>query len=224
MSSPVARAPVSVLSPNIPRCLDTSVVPRSASPAPRIAVCRGTSTRDEVQFVDASIDACVSSVDKSVQAVVGLSDVSTVYDPPAEAPLSASQPTAVVSELMETAAVQPVLPSAGTMDTLIDVPEDFSVDVSPVAEPVLEAASESDPGETSPMAPLLLESDDEPIASRLPGYLNRLKTCEIIDRQFISFLFHLHKQFRSSRFFHLFSIFLVPFVTWFCKFSFFIIF
>ena len=86
VSSPVARGPVSVLSPNFQRYLDTGAALRSPPPAPRIAVCRGTSTRDEVQFVDASTDAIFIIVDKSVQAVVEHCDVSTEHDPPVESP------------------------------------------------------------------------------------------------------------------------------------------
>ena len=50
VSSPVARASVSVLSLNFHRYLDTSATPRSPPPAPCVTVSCDTSTRDEVQL------------------------------------------------------------------------------------------------------------------------------------------------------------------------------
>ena len=70
-SSPVARAPVSVLSPNLQRYLDGEFAARSPPPPPPwVTVCHGTSTRDEVQQVDVAINTVCNSADVAVQAVV----------------------------------------------------------------------------------------------------------------------------------------------------------
>ena len=127
---------------------------------------------------DASVDACVSSVDKVVQAAVETSDAFTVHDPPVEFPPVASLLADDVPEMVEPVFDQYDLPSAGSPETLLEVPDDTSVDGSLTAGSAhqnVSSASESVPDETSPMGPSLLDSDDEPIASHLPGYLNSLK-------------------------------------------------
>ena len=53
-------------------------------------------------------------------------------------------------------------------------------------------ALEGGPEATSPMGPSLIDSDDEPIASRLPCYLNRIETCEVSDQRFLPFIFSFH--------------------------------
>ena len=171
VSSPVARASVSVLSPNFHRYLDTSVTPGSPPPAPRITVCCGTSTRDEVQLVDAATDVVVVTADKGVQAVVEYCDVGTEHD--------------------HLGVTLPVLPPADSVESVADPPEDLSVVGSLGAYSSPETVvpeSDSVPLVTSPMGTSLVDSDDEAIATRLPGYLNCFKTCEVSDQElFICF-------------------------------------
>ena len=127
---------------------------------------------------DASVDACVSSVDEVVQAAVETSDAFTVHEPPVEFPPVASPLADDVPAMIEPIVDQSDLPSAGSTETLLGVPDDTSVDGSLTAGSAHENFS-SAPGsvsvETSPVGPSLLDSDDEPIASHLPGYLNSLK-------------------------------------------------
>ena len=174
VSSPVARAPVSVLSPNFQRFLDRESAIRSPPPPPRVTVDVGVGA--VVTPVDVAVDACVAVVDQSVQAVVETGETSTDYDPPVET-LSAtpSSPAASVPEVVEADVEQSDVPSTDSTDTLLEAVEDVPAGDPLSAEPAPEGAV---PGrvpvsaETSPMGPSLVDSDDEPIASRLPGYLN----------------------------------------------------
>ena len=122
----------------------------------------------------------IINVDKAVQAVVEHCDVDTVYDPPAETPPTASPSAVDAPELVDPSVIRPALPSASNVETLVDLPEDFPVDGLLTAEPVPETVS-SRPDSvslvTSPMGASLVDSDDEMIATRLPGYLNSFKTC-----------------------------------------------
>ena len=194
-------APVSVLSPNFQRYLESGLTARSPPP-PRVTVCHGTSTRDEVQHVDVAINAVCDSADVAVQAVVETSDSSTVHDPPVESPPVASPLAADVPEVVESVVDQPGTPSTSSTETQFDIPEDFSfggsLSVGPDPDDAV-PAPDTGSRETSPMGPSLIDSDDEPIASRLPGYLNSFKTCEVSDRHF-SFI----------RFF----LFSLPFFAW----------
>ena len=188
----MARGPVSVLSPTFQRYLDTGAAPRSPPPAPRIAVCRDTSTRDEVQFVDSSTDAIIITVDKAVQAVVEHCDVSTEHDPPVESPTVVPASADDFLASVDLDVTPTALLSAGSTESVVDPPEDFSIDGSLVAENTPEtAASVSDfvPLVTSPMGPALVDLDDELIATRLPGYLNSFRPCEVFVQQFLSSVF-----------------------------------
>ena len=205
VSSPVPGASASVLSPNFQRFLESGSVARSPPP-PRVTVCQGTSTRDAVQHgdvavntvcdcADASVDVRVSSADKAVQVAVETSDAFSLHDPPVEPPPAASPLVADVFGMMQPVVDQPDLPSVISTETLLEVPEDFSVERSLAASSEsgdAGPASESGPEETSPMGPSLIDSDDEPIASRLPGYLNSFKTREVSDQRFLSFIFSFH--------------------------------
>ena len=230
VSSPVSRAPVSVLSPNFQRYLDVGATATSPPPAPRIAVCRGTSTRDEEHFMDVAVDAVCDREDKAVQAVVEYCDVGTEYDPPAET-------TPVVSALDDAVSGIDLVASGPTsltsFESFVDPPDDFTVDGSLAARSESDDAGpalETGPEETSPMGPSLIDSDDEPIASRLPGYLNSFKTCEVFALRFISFIFlfhifsfHFHEQFRFSvvsSIFHRFRSFVSRVLHVFCFSSF----
>ena len=187
VSSPVPGASASVLSPNFQRFLESGPVTRN-TPPPRVTVCQGTSARDEVQHSDvavnavcdcsdASVDACVSSADKAVQVAVETSDAFSLYDPPVEPPPAASPSVADVIGMMQPVVDQPDLPSVISTETLLEFPEDFSVAGSLAARSESGdsgPASESGLEETSPLGASLIDSDDEPIASRLPGYLNSL--------------------------------------------------
>ena len=212
-SSPVSMAPVSVLSTNFQRYLDSGLTARSPPPSPRVTVCHGTSTRDEVQYVDVAINAVHDSADVAVQAVVETSDSSTAHDPPVVSPPVASPLAADVPEVVESVVDQPGLPSTSSTETQFDIPEDFSFGGSPSVGPDPDdAVPAPDTGsrETSPMGPSLIDSDDEPIASRLPGYLNIFKTCEVSDRRFSfirAFLFHFHFFAWQFRFFYPFIYF-----------------
>ena len=203
--SPVARASVSVLSPNFLRYLDTSATPRSPPPAPRITVSCGTSTRDEVQLVDASTDVVVVvTADKSVQAVVEYCDVGTrdevqLVDASTDAVVvTADKSVQAVVEYCDVGTehdrlgvTSPVLPPADSVGLVADPPEDLSVVGSLGAGSSPETVvpePDSVPLVTSPMGTSLVDSDDEAIAIRLPGYPNSFKTCEVSDRQlFICF-------------------------------------
>ena len=147
---------------------------------------------------DVSLDACVSSVDKVVQAAVETSDAFTVHDPPVEFPPVASPLADDVPAMVEPVVDQPDLPSASSTEAQFDIPEDFSfggsLSVGPDPDNAV-PAPDTGSRETSPMGPSLIDSDDEPIASRLPGYLNSFKTCEVSDGHFSFirfFLFHFH--------------------------------
>ena len=209
-----------MLSPNFQRFLESGSVARNPPP-PRVTVCQGTSTRDEVQHsdvavnavcdcADSSVDACVSSADKAVQVAVETSDAFSLYDPPVELPPAASPLVADVFGMMQPVVDQPDLPSVISTETLLELPEDFSVDRTLAARSEsgdAGPASESGPEETSPLGASLIDSDDEPIASRLPGYLKQLEPCVVSDQQF-SLISNL-TLFVS----HLFFILLVLFVS-----------
>ena len=102
ISSPVARDPVSVLSPNFQRFLDRESAARSPLPLPRVTVDAAVSA--VVNYVDVAIDACVGAVDQSIQAVVETGEASTDYDPPVEtlpaapSPLAAGSPEVVEAD------------------------------------------------------------------------------------------------------------------------------
>ena len=173
-SSPVTRAPVSVFSPNFQRFLDRESAARSRPPPPpRVTVDAAVSAF--VTHVDVAVDACVGTADQEVQATVGFSDAFTDYDPPAE--------IAPFAELLETVLCES--PSANvrrlsfSFESSVEPPEDFTVDGSLADEPSSELAAPAlDPAseETSPIGPRLVDSDDELIATRLPGYLSNFKT------------------------------------------------
>ena len=162
MSSPVIRAPVSALSPVLRRSLTV------ASPPPvRVTLCQGTTTRDELEYVEMATDTGIINVDKAVQAVVEYCDVSTEYD--------------------RLGVTSPVLPPADSVESVADPPEDFSVvdslDADSSPEPIA-PESDSVPLVTSPMGTSPVDSDDEAIATRLPGHINSFKPREVFVQQF----------------------------------------
>ena len=191
MSSPVARAPVSVLSPSFQRFLDRESTPQSPPPPVRITVETGVSA--VVTPVDVAVDACVAVADQSVQAVVETGETSTEYDPPVDAlPAAPSLPVASVSGTLEADVELSDVPSTDSTDTLLEAAEDVPAGDPLSAEPVPEGAVPDlvpVPVETSPMGPSLVDSDDEPIASRLPGYLNIFNSVKYLIGNFYSFLF-----------------------------------
>ena len=167
-----------------------------------------------MQQVDVAINTVCSSADVAVQAVVETSDSSTVHDPPVESPPVASSLIADVLSMVEPVVDQPDLPSASGTETGVEIPEDFSFSGSPSVGPDpgdVVPAPDTGLGETSPLGPSLIDSDDEPIASRLPGYLNSFKTCEVSDQYLYSFifLFSFLLAIQIFRLFHLFPIVLV---------------
>ena len=225
VSSPVARAPVSVLSLNFQRFLDRESAIRSPPPPPRVTVDAGVSA--VVTPVDVAVDACVAVVDQSIQAVVETGETSTDYDPPVETLSAApSSPAASVPEVVEADVEQSDVPSTDSTETLLEAVEDVPAGDSLFAEPAPEGAV---PGlvpvsaETSPMGPSLVDSDDEPIASRLPGYLNSFNPVKYLIGSFYSFPFSftLSLAFFTSFFF---SIYFPSFSCFrymvFCSFSF----
>ena len=180
-SSPVRQAPVSVLSPVLRRSLTVT-----SPPSARLTVDAGVNAI--VTPVDVAVDAVVAASDQAVQAVVEVSESSTSYDPPAE--------IAPVAELLETVLCES--PSANvrrlsfSFESSVEPPEDFTVDGSLADEPSSELvvpALDSAPEETSPIGPSLVDSDDELIATRLPGYLSNFNTCEVSDQYLHSFIF-----------------------------------
>ena len=206
ISSPVTRAPVSVLSPSFQRFLDRESTPQSPPPPVRITVETGVSA--VVTPVDVAVDACV--------AVTG--ETSTEYDPPVDTFLVApSSPAASVSGTLEADVEQSDVPSADSTDTLLEAAEDVPAGDPLSAEPAPEGAV---PGqvpvsaETSPLGPSLVDSDDEPIASRLPGYLNIFNSVKYLIGNFYSFLFisTFTSVFHVFLLFHLFSIVFLFFI------------
>ena len=183
VSSPVAQAPVSVLSPSFQRFLDRDVAARSPLPLPRVTVDAAVSA--VVNYVDVAIDACVGAVDQSIQAVVETGEASTDYDPPVETLPVAPSPLAADSpEVVEADTEQSDVPSAGSTESLREVADDLPIRSPLSAESVPEGAlSNLAPATiaTSPMGPSLLDSGDEPIASHLPGYLSSFKSREVSD-------------------------------------------
>ena len=108
---------------------------------------------------DASVDARVTSADKAVQVAVETSDAFSLYDPPVEPSPAASPLVADVFGMMQPVVDQPDLPSVTSTETLLEVPEDFSVERSLAASSEsgdAGPASESGPEETSPMGPVSL--------------------------------------------------------------------
>ena len=163
--------------------------------------------------MDVAVDACVAVVDQSVQAVVETGETSTDYDPPVE-PLSAapSPPASSVPGTVEADVEQSDVPSTDSTDTLLEAVEDVPAGDPLSAEPAPEGAV---PGlvpvsaETSPMGPSLVDSDDEPIASRLPGYLNSFNPVKYLIGSFLfisSFISTFTSFFHVILLFHLFSI------------------
>ena len=210
ISSPVARAPVSVLSPSFQRFLDRESTPQSPPPPVRITVETGVSAF--VTPVDVAVDACVAVADQSVQAVVETGETSTEYDPPVDAlPAALSSPVASASGTLEADIERSDVPSTDSTDTLLEAAEDVPAGDPLSAEPAPEGAV---PGlvpvsaETSPLGPSLVDSDDEPIASRLPGYLNISNSVKYLIGNFYSFLFIsiFTSVFHVFLLFHLFSI------------------
>ena len=191
VSSPVARAPVSVLSPNFQRFLDRESAIRSPPPPPRVTVDAGVGA--VVTPVDVAVDACVAVVDRSVQAVVETGETSTDYDPPVETLSAApSSPAASVPGTLEADVGQSDVPSTDSTELLLEAVEDVPAGDPLSAESALEGAVLGlvpVPAETSPMGPSLVDSDDEPIASRLPGYLNSFNPVKYLIGKFYSFLF-----------------------------------
>ena len=182
-SSPTARASVAVLSPNFRQYLEAGSG-RCRSPV-RIALSRGTSAR--VESVDAVTNSELVLADKEVLAVVGTCTACTEYCPPIETASDANLSETVPRESSSADVPAAVRRSSASLESFVDPPEDFTVDGSLVAGsepndvgPVLEGGPEA----TSPMGPSLIDSDDEPIASRLPGYLNSFKTREVSDQRF----------------------------------------
>ena len=173
-------------------------------------------------------DTGIINADKTVQAVVSYCDVGTVYDPPAAPTPVAPVPEDAVPDI-EIVASGPA--SLTSLESSVEIPDDFTVDGSLAAHSESGDAGPapgSGPEETSPIGASLIDSDDEPIASRLPGYLNSFKTCEVSALQFSSIhLSHFLFTFISSSDFqslHLFPIVLELSSDGLFKFSLFIIF
>ena len=216
VSSLVSRAPVSVLSPSFQRFLDRESTPQSPPPPVRITVEAGVSA--VVTPVDVAVDACVAVTDQSVQAVVETGETSTEYDPPVDTlPVAPSPPAVSVSGTLEADVEQSDVPSADSTDTLLEAAEDVPAGDLLSVEPAPEGAVAGLVpvfAETSPLGPSLVDSDDETIASRLPGYLNIFNSVKYLIGNFYSFLF-------ISTFISVFHVFLL-FHLFFIVFLFFI--
>ena len=170
VSSPVTRAPVSVLSPVLRRSLTVA-----SPPSARLTV--DAVVNAIVTPVDVAVDAVVAASDQAVQAVVEVSESSTSYDPPVEkTAIAASSSVPAVRPVLEAALVaasaSEVVEPAVDQPAPLEIPEDFSAGSLLSGEPDQETAPSSPDlttAVTSPMRASLLDSDDEPIASRLPG-------------------------------------------------------
>ena len=143
--------------------------------------------------MDVAVDACVAVVDQSIQAVVETGETSTDYDPPVETLSAApSSPAASVPETLEADVEQSDVPSTDSTELLLEAVEDVPAGDPLSAESALEGAIPGlvpVPAETSPKGPSLVDSDDEPVASRLPGYLNSFNPVKYLIGNFYSFLF-----------------------------------
>ena len=155
-------------------------------------------------------------MDQSIQAVVETGEASTDYDPPVDTLPAAPSPLAAGSpEVVEADTEQPDVPSAGSTESLLEVADDLPIRSPLSAESVPEGAvSNLAPATiaTSPMGPSLVDSDDEPIASRLPGYLNSFNPVKYLIGNFYSFLF----SFSLSLAFFTFFFFSIYFPSFFC--------
>ena len=124
----------------------------SCSGPVRVTFCRGTSTRDEVEYVDVAINAVCAHEDREVVAVVGCCDAATTYDPPVEAVPVAPLPVDDESESAATDFAPPGLRSPVSSGSVVGPPDDFTVDGSLTVRSASEAAistSDVDPEETS---------------------------------------------------------------------------
>ena len=169
-SSPLRRPSVSALSPNFRQFLDGSHVVGSLP-----------TTRVEPKCVDASTSGSVELKDKAVSAIVDCRDSAAGIDSApvvalVEPPASPDQSAALVIAVDSPAVIPPS-----------DAPTDDSSTGGSTVTVFGPTASASDSvvGETSTIGPSLLDSDDEPIASRLPGYLSNFKTCEVSGQQLL---------------------------------------
>ena len=168
-SSPLPRPLVSMFSPIRRRVPDAHAPVGSPLPT-RVTICSATSTRDEVEHVDVVTSAGCTYVDRAVQAVVDSCDAVTACNPPVDAAV-------VVSQIPPDDLVVPTLDVASPIGSCptVDPPDNFSVDGSLVACSVasdVASASEAGVAGTSTIGSSLIDSHDELLASRLPGYLN----------------------------------------------------
>ena len=126
-------------------------------------------------MVDGAVDAVCGSADKAVLAVVDFCEASTEYCPPVETVPVVLPSVHVSCDAPEVDSALPGLRSPVSPGSSNEPPDDFTVDGSLAVQSASETAdSVFDPvsEENSPIGPSLLDSDDELIASRLPGYLS----------------------------------------------------
>ena len=201
------------LSPNFQRYLDLGTAPRSPPPR-RVAVCRGTSTRDEVQFSEVAVNAVFNCDDKAVQAVMDSLDASSEYCSPVETVPVASLSVPALRDTPGVDAAASGFCSPASPESSVDPPGDFTVDGSLAAQSASEAVvsvSGSGLGETSPMGPSLVDSDYELFATRLPGHLNSfLNPVKYQFNKFFLFVFSflsLHSLFSLSSAVSIFPVF-----------------
>ena len=157
------RAPVSVLSPVWRRSFTVA-----SPPSVRVTLCQGTSTRDEVEYVEVATDTGITNADKTVQAVVSYCDVGTVYDPPAAPTPVAPAPEDAVPDI-DIVASGPA--SLTSLESSVDPPDDFTVDGSLAARSEsgdAGPAPEPGPEETSPIGASFIDN----IAVRWRRYLS----------------------------------------------------
>ena len=119
---------------------------------------------------------CTTSVcvEKAVLAVVPSCDVGTNYDPPTDPSLVVVLPADGGSGLLELDITSPYFRYADSPGSTLDPAEDASV-ASSTSE-IVTSVADVGPDETSHMGPSLVASDDELLASRLPGYLDSFQT------------------------------------------------
>ena len=128
-SSPIQRAPVTVLYPNFRQFLDAGLSALSP-PSAGVTLCQGTSTRDEVEDVDVATDTGRVFSDKAVLAVVDCCDAVTAYDPPVETVPAALLPVHGDPESIETDFVPSGLRSPASTVSAVDPPDDFTVSMA----------------------------------------------------------------------------------------------
>ena len=148
-----------------------------------VSISQGTSTRDEVHYIDSSTCTTKAFADKAVSAVVASHNVATDYDAPTDAVPAVPQLSDGGSEFPELDVAPASLCSMDSPGTVVDPPEVLTIDGSLAVRSGSETAAsvaDVDPEKTSPIGPGLVDSDNQLFASCLAGSSKHLsKPCDL---------------------------------------------